>query len=79
MTYRPPRQPPKPPTRPPLEPSERGDQRLLAALAQARAEDTYAAAKTCEACARERQATGDAEALCETHLARALGMGGWAP
>ncbi|MBI5610268.1 MAG: hypothetical protein HY902_15430 [Deltaproteobacteria bacterium] len=79
MSYRPPRQPPKPPNRAPLEPSERGDARLQAALAQARAADTYAAAATCEACTRERAASGDPEALCEDHLAVALGMrGGWA-
>lgn len=37
-----------------------------------RMEEVYARALACEACGRERATTGDADALCELHLAELL-------
>lgn len=63
----------------PLEPVERGDQRLAQGLAADRAESALAQAENCPECLALRQAFGDAEALCDDHLGRALGVtGGWA-
>ncbi|MBM4343693.1 MAG: hypothetical protein FJ100_09990 [Deltaproteobacteria bacterium] len=62
----------------PLEPADRGDSRLLRALAAARADEAYGAAQACDNCRALRFETDDADALCERHLAQALGvLGGW--
>ena len=37
-----------------------------------RTEEVYARAKGCEACAREREALGDADTLCAQHMAELL-------
>ncbi len=52
---------------------ERGDLRVMQGFAALRAEHAYAEATHCEACARARAADGE-DALCEAHLAQALGM-----
>ena len=59
--------------------SERGNLRVQQAFAALRAEHVFAEATACAACQAAREAAGDAEALCEPHLAQALGMGSeWA-
>lgn len=52
---------------------ERGDMRVLQGLATMRAERVYGEAADCAACEAARAADGE-DALCEEHLAQALGM-----
>lgn len=52
---------------------ERGDLRVLQGLATLRAEHVYDEATRCEACDAARAQDGE-DALCEAHLAQALGM-----
>ena len=52
---------------------ERGDMRVLQGFATMRAERVYDEATRCEACEQARAADGE-DALCEVHLAQALGM-----
>lgn len=59
-------------------PLERGDTRIQRAMATLRADDAFAAAAQCPACLAERAQLQDPQALCDDHLARALGVsGGW--
>ncbi len=51
----------------------RGDLRVLQGLATLRAEHAYEVAAACPACALARAADGE-DALCDAHLALALGM-----
>jgi hypothetical protein len=53
---------------------ERGDMRVVQGFAALRAERVFAEAETCAACRALRSEQGDPEALCEDHLASALGM-----
>ena len=52
---------------------ERGDMRVLQGLATLRAEHVYGEAERCAACETARATDGE-DALCEAHLAQALGM-----
>ena len=54
--------------------TSRGDMRVVQGFAELRAERVFGEAADCEACNKERQDSGDAEALCEDHLGEALGM-----
>jgi hypothetical protein len=53
---------------------ERGDERVLAGLSRLRSEAAYEAAAACSACAEARAAEARDDALCDEHLAHALGM-----
>lgn len=58
--------------------SERGDQRIMQGFASLRAEEAYDQAARCAGCDAARKDDGREDALCEAHLAQALGMGsGW--
>lgn len=62
-----------------LEPDDRGDQRVLRGLAADRADSVWTTAEACEACAAARRDSAESEALCDEHMAKALGLtGGWA-
>lgn len=52
----------------------RGDERVLAGLSKLRAESAYEEAEACAACAEARSRDDDPEALCDDHLAHAMGM-----
>ena len=52
---------------------ERGNLRVMQGFAAMRAERVYDEATRCEACEKARAAEGE-DALCEAHLAQALGM-----
>ncbi len=52
---------------------ERGDMRVLQGFATLRAEHVYDEATRCPACDQARATDGE-DALCEAHLAQALGM-----
>jgi hypothetical protein len=54
--------------------TESQDERLRAAVQTLRTEDTYEAAAACPACRTAQEASGDASALCQQHLAKALGL-----
>lgn len=55
------------------------DERTLQGLAAERADRVYGQAVACAACQRSRDEAEQADALCDEHLADALGMaGGWA-
>ena len=54
--------------------TDRGNIRLEQAMSSMRAEKVYDNAADCQACVRERAELDDEEALCEEHLAAALGM-----
>ncbi len=54
--------------------AERGDERVLAGLSRLRAEAAYEAAAACPACAEARTTADDADALCDDHLAHAMGL-----
>ena len=49
-------------------------ERLDAAQQVTRSERIYDRAVACDACAREREDTGDTTALCDEHLAAAMGL-----
>lgn len=51
----------------------RGNLRVMQGFAQMRADRVYTEAQVCEACQQARAAEGE-DALCEQHLAEALGM-----
>ena len=55
--------------------SERGNMRVQQAFATLRADHVYEQATVCAACQTARQEGADPDALCEAHLAQALGMG----
>lgn len=58
--------------------TERGAERTMRAFASLRADAAFASAEACAACGAKRQDEGDPEALCDEHLAAALGAeGGW--
>ena len=58
--------------------SERGDQRVMQGFASLRAQEAYDQATCCSACDAARTSEGRDDALCDDHLAQALGMGaGW--
>ena len=58
--------------RPGWDPSQRAtDAPIEAAIQADRTEQVYGSAVSCDGCARERGATGDATALCDEHLALA--------
>ncbi len=52
---------------------ERGDMRVMQGFAAMRAERVYDEATRCAACDQARLTDGE-DALCEEHLAQALGM-----
>ncbi len=52
----------------------RGDERVLAGFSKLRTEAAYEEAEVCGACAEVRRADGDPDALCDEHLAHAMGM-----
>ncbi|HAN32591.1 MAG TPA: hypothetical protein DCQ06_13425 [Myxococcales bacterium] len=52
----------------------RGDVRIEQSFSELRSEATFQAAKKCEQCEQTRLELDDDDALCETHLAQALGM-----
>ena len=54
--------------------NERGDMRVMQGLSKLRADAAYEAAEVCEDCIRERAEQDDEGALCEAHLAQAMGM-----
>ena len=54
--------------------SERGDMRVMQGLSTLRADAAYEAAQQCDDCARERVEQDDESALCDAHLAHAMGM-----
>ena len=54
--------------------TDRGNIRLEQAMSSMRAEKVYDSASDCQACVRERAELDDEQALCEEHLAAALGM-----
>lgn len=54
--------------------SERPEERLRQLGQEARGEAAYARAGACEACAAARRALGDETALCDKHLAEAMGV-----
>ncbi len=54
--------------------TDRGDMRVNQAFSKLRADDAYEQAQACAECQAERDTTGDEEALCEAHLAQAMGM-----
>lgn len=53
---------------------DRGDERVLAGLSKLRADAAYEEAEVCAACTEVRARDDDPEALCEEHLAHAMGM-----
>jgi len=53
---------------------ERGDMRVVEGFAKLRADRVYDESGTCADCEKERDDSGDPEALCEEHLGQALGM-----
>lgn len=55
------------------------DERVLQGLAAERADRVFGEAGACSACQQARVEAGQDDALCDDHLADALGMaGGWA-
>jgi hypothetical protein len=54
--------------------TESQDERLRASVQDLRTQDTYEAAAACPACRAAQAQSGDASALCQPHLARALGL-----
>ena len=53
---------------------ERGNMRVAQGFSKLRADAAFSEAETCPDCAAARAAEGDEEALCEHHLAHAMGM-----
>ena len=53
---------------------DRGNLRVGQAFSKLRADAAYDQADTCAECKLERDATGDVDALCDDHMAHALGM-----
>ena len=53
---------------------KRGDMRVMQGLSALRADAAYEAAEQCDDCARERVEQDDESALCDAHLAHAMGM-----
>lgn len=49
-------------------------EQLRALDQEGRTERAFNSASTCDYCERERRQSGDATALCETHLSAALGF-----
>jgi hypothetical protein len=57
---------------------ERGDLRVMQGFSALRADRVYDEAQICGECAAARVAEGRDDALCDAHMAEALGMqGGW--
>jgi hypothetical protein len=54
--------------------TDRGNIRVEQAMSSMRAEKVYDSASDCQGCVRARAETDDEQALCEEHLAAALGM-----
>ena len=57
-------------THQPVDPMEK----LMALDQEARNEEVFTESQECEACARLRRKTDDESALCEVHLAEAMGF-----
>ena len=54
---------------------QRGNMKIVQGFAKLRADAVYdEQAPACADCQTERDETGDPEALCEQHLAQAMGM-----
>ncbi|RAL20481.1 hypothetical protein DL240_16890 [Lujinxingia litoralis] len=54
--------------------SARAQERLMELDQQARDQKVYAQSERCQGCETLREQSGDASALCETHLAEAMGF-----
>lgn len=54
--------------------SARAQERLMELDQQSRDEKVYDQARRCEGCEALRERSGDTTALCETHLAEAMGF-----
>lgn len=53
---------------------ERGNMRVQQGFAKLRSDAAFDEAESCAACRSERRDSGDEDALCEAHLAQAMGM-----
>jgi hypothetical protein len=53
---------------------ERGNLRVMQGFSKLRADSAYEAAEDCGDCVQERAEQDDESALCERHLAQAMGM-----
>ncbi len=54
--------------------SERGNLRVMQGFSKLRTDTAYEESEDCAGCARERAEQEDGSALCEAHLAQAMGM-----